>query len=161
MGQAIIISAKRIHATPQSSVAVWGGPGLNFPLYCLEPGEMRVPHPRIPAGNYPLKLRTLGQKHLDYKAHYDAATRFGPEWHQGMIEICDVPGRTAIEFHVGNFIKDTLGCSLAGLSYDRGADAEYRVISSRVAYERAYPILRDLILAGPVQIQISDIGAIA
>lgn len=156
-----LLSSKRIHSNPMSSIAVWSGPGINFPLYCLEPGVSRIPHPRIPAGIYPLRLRTIGQKHLIYKSRYDAIARFGPDWHQGMIEICDVPDRTAIEFHVGNFIKDTQGCSLTGLSYDQGADGNYRVISSRVAYERVYPIIRDLIWAGPTHVQISDIGAMA
>lgn len=152
----IEIIARRTACTLKTSVALWSGPGLPIPLYCLEPGEHRFPNPRIPAGTYPLRLRTLGSKHADYKAHYDAHARFGPGWHCGMIEICAVPARTAIEFHIGNYMQDTLGCSLAGKSYAKGPDGEYQVHDSRAAYEDAYPVIRDLILAGPTQVSIRD-----
>tara|TARA_R100000541_G_C1886266_1_gene83005 strand:+ start:646 stop:984 length:339 start_codon:yes stop_codon:yes gene_type:complete len=51
-------------------------------------------------------------------------------WH-----VKDVPGRTAILFHAGNLVEDSLGCILVGLShgYLSGAEA---VISSRKALDK-------------------------
>lgn len=145
---ALNFTATRIYQTAASSVAIWSGPKIAFPLYCLEPGEQREPHPRIPAGTYPLRLRTVGKKHADYLKHY------GSHFHKGMVEIAEVPGREFIELHVGNTIADTLGCSLPGLSYGKDEDGNYAVAESRRAYEKAYPILRDAILAGATQLII-------
>lgn len=153
--------AQRIKADAVSSIAVWRGPGIMFPLYCLEPGEKRVPHPRIPAGDFPLRLRNVGSKADDYARHYARDENFQSDWHKGMVEICDVPGRVAILFHVGNFIDVTEGCSVAGLKYGRDALGHYRTYQSRLAYEQAYPHLRDAILAGPTVLRVIDIGASA
>lgn len=146
------IAATRIKIEPLSSVALWTNPLLVFKLYCLEPGEHRFPHPAIPAGNYVLRLRTIGQKHQTYARYYDDR----PGFHQGMVEIFGVPGRTAIEFHVGNYLAESEGCSLAGTSYHMGPDGHYGVGASRLAYEKAYPIIRDLILAGPTTLALTD-----
>lgn len=154
-----IFTARRIHADPLSSVSLWTGPGLTFPLYCLEPGEGREPHPRIPEGEYPLRLRTVGSKHQDYLRHYARDENFPSDWHKGMVEIANVPQRTAVLFHVGNFIDDSLGCSLAGLKYGRDALGHYRVYNSRLAYEQAYPVLRDAILAGPALLRVAGAEA--
>ena len=154
-----IFTARRIKSNPLSSVALWSGPGITFPLYCLEPGEKREPHPIIPEGEYPLMLRTVGSKHQDCLRHYARDENFPSDWHKGMVEIANVPQRTAILFHVGNFINDTLGCSLAGLSYGKDALGHYRVYNSRLAYEKAYPVLRDAILGGPTLLRVVNGGA--
>lgn len=157
----IAFTARRIKSDAMSSIALWSGPGIIFPLYCLEPGEDRKPHPIIPEGEYPLQLRTVGSVADGYAKHYARDEHFPSDWHRGVVEICNVPHRTAILFHVGNFIDDTMGCSLPGLHYGKDALGHYRVVNSRLAYEKAYPILRDAILGGPTLLRISDIGAIA
>lgn len=151
--------AKRIASNALSSVAVWSGPGLSFPLYCLEPGDKTAKHPRVPPGTYPLILRTEGGFHQRYGAYYDTHAKFGKGWHRGMIEIDQIPGRDFVLLHVGNYIRDTLGCSLSGMTYGKGVDGNYQVSGSRSAYERAYPIIRDAILAGPTQLRIVAEGA--
>lgn len=150
--------AQRLYDTDLSSIAIWSGPKLTFPLYALEPGAKRPTHPRIPAGSYPLRLRNVGKVNEGYIRHYLTDGQFRSDWHQGMVEICDVPGREAILFHVGNFIEDTEGCSLPGLHYGKDTLGAYRVFNSRLAYEQAYPVLRDAILAGRVTLNIKDIG---
>lgn len=150
------ITATRFKIEPLSSVAIWVHPNIDFKLYTLEPGLQREPHPGIPEAEYALRLRTIGQKHAAYKARYDADPKFGPGWHHGMIEIYGVPGREAIEFHVGNTIADSEGCSLAGSYFAPGTHGRFSVGASRQAYERAYPIIRDLILAGPTRLHLTD-----
>lgn len=151
-----MFTAKRIAHDGQSSVARWVDPEGAELCFCLEPGFERLPHPGIPIGTYELRLRTVGEKHASYLKWY------GPEFHKGMIEICNVPGRTAIEFHVGNTIADTEGCSLCGekiIDPIHAASKHYEVTRSRVTYERVYPILRDAILSERAQITFIPLGA--
>lgn len=157
-----VFIVRRLAADSMSIVSRWSDP-CGAPLcYCLEPGFDRKPHPAIPVGTYPLGLRKAGSKHIAYKKHYDAQAQFGPDWHKGMVEICDVPDRVAILFHVGNTISDSAGCSLAGekfLAPPGNGSGHYEVVRSRAAYEKVYPVLRDAVLAGSVFLEIQSIGA--
>lgn len=148
--------ARRFAQDAMSSVAQWVDPAGVTLCYCLEPGAERIPHPGIPAGTYQLKLRPYGKKHEAYLKWY------GPDFHKGMIEICKVPDRVAIEFHVGNTIADTEGCSLCGDKYasppGNMKSGHYEVGGSRKTYEKVYPIIRDAILAGPTQLIIHPAG---
>lgn len=149
----MIVTAHRFARDEVSTVSIWELDGRNI-CYCLEPGA-EGEHPAIPSGKYALGLRTIGDKHAQYLKWY------GPDFHKGMIEILDVPGRTAIEFHVGNTIADTKGCSLCGSNAvdPRVSNSKHwEVARSRVTYEKVYPVLRDAILAGPVFINIIGIG---
>lgn len=148
-------TAHRFLDDGESSVADWRGPDGARLCVCLEPGALRLPFPGIPVGTYPLRLRTVGEKHQAYLNWY------GPDFHKGMIEICDVPDREAVEFHVGNTIADTKACSLCGDSYSKIPGAHYAVGRSRVTYEKVYPVLRDAILAGEVKITITKEQATA
>lgn len=71
----------------------------------------------IPAGTYRLKRR------FSAKHGYEL---FGIE---------DVPGRTDVELHIGNFLKDTLGCVLLGLgrtatAIERSTEAFHRFMDA-------------------------------
>lgn len=92
--------------------------------------------PRIPAGSYPLTLRTVGGFHSDY------AKRFS--WHIGMIWVRNVPGRSFILHHIGNKDKDTRGCTLYGQW--RGADNW--VGQSGATYARVYQRIAPMIARG-------------
>lgn len=155
-----IFTAKRIASDGLSCISQWFGPG-DVPLcFCLEPGLLREPNPIVPAGTYDLRLRTIGGKNAEYAAYY--GNKFGIGWHKGMVQLMAVPGRDFIEFHVGNTIADTLGCSLAGSDAIRppgNGSGHWEVSGSRIAYEKVYPVLRDAILAGPTQLQILQIAA--
>lgn len=157
-----MFTARRLNTDGMSIIARWFDPAGEPLCYCLEPGAQRDPNPAIPAGTYALQLRTVGEKHAEYNLYY--AAKFGIGWHRGMVEIAGVPGRDAIEFHVGNKIADTLGCSLAGeqaIAPPGNGSGHWEVGQSRAAYERVYPILRDAILAGGVQLQILASGGAA
>lgn len=151
-----VFTVRRFAQDDQSSIARWFGPGGAPLCYALEPGYKREPHPIIPSGKYELKLRTFGDKHKQYLKWY------GPDFHKGMIEIANVPGRSDILLHVGNTIADTEGCSLCGENPvdPRASNSHHwEVARSRVTYEKIYPIIRDEILSGPTGLFIIPIGA--
>jgi hypothetical protein len=113
--------------------------------------EVKVPRvTRIPEGTYNLTLRTIGSHHIRYY------TKYG-DWHKGMIELQHVPGYTDILMHIGNAAENTDGCILVGsgiASYDPSKPAT--ILSSTVAYERIYPVIRDAILREPTYIIITE-----
>jgi hypothetical protein len=59
----------------------------------------------IPEGLYPVRIRTS-----------PLITRLTKGKYTQGYEICDVPKRTFIMFHQGNFIKDSDGCVLTGMT---------------------------------------------
>lgn len=97
---------------------------------------------RIPSGQYELKFRTVGGFHSRY------LSRYGESFHEGMIHVQDVPGFDYILWHVGNDKSDTNGCLLLGDSSSENAVGEGGIGSSRNAYKRVYPIVRDAIKEG-------------
>lgn len=99
---------------------------------------------RIPAGKYPLQLRTEGSKTKRY------AERF-PDMHKGMLWLQDVPDFTYVYIHIGNRAEDTEGCILVGMR--AGEDVIY---SSRAAYEEIYPRIVEMIEKGGCTLEIED-----
>lgn len=92
------------------------------PIYTLEnPLRETSLDSRIPIGTYLCKPFS-GNKYKD------------------VYEVCDVPGRSYILFHQGNFERNTLGCILVGRGSGMLND-EPAVTSSRPALQD----LRDLI----------------
>ena len=95
---------------------------------------------RIPAGRCKVELRTEGGFHQKY------LKMFGADFHKGMLHIVDVPGFEYVLIHIGNDDDDTAGCLLVGMT--QSADDAGFIGSSKVAYEKIYPIVRDAILSG-------------
>lgn len=62
---------------------------------------------RIPKGMYNVTLRTWGGFHVKYSKRF-------PIFHEGMLQVMDVPGFTSILIHMGNTDDDTAGCLLIG-----------------------------------------------
>lgn len=90
-----------IYRSVETSRSVTGHFSTGGKLICyeLEPARttpVHEGHPCIPAGRYRV-IRTLSP-HLGYKSP----------------EVLNVPGRTAIRWHIGNGPKDVLGCSAVG-----------------------------------------------
>ncbi|MGC2448971.1 MAG: DUF5675 family protein [Candidatus Sulfotelmatobacter sp.] len=93
-----------------------------FECYYLEPARLTPYHPGHPciqAGTYRVVLTM--SPHLGYLCP----------------EVLDVPGRTAIRWHVGNFPKDVLGCCVVGTRM--GADF---VSNSKLAFDALLRKLR-------------------
>jgi hypothetical protein len=108
---------------------------------------------RIPEGRYEIKFRTQGEMHLNYSKKFPR-----PEWHKGMLELQNVPGRQFILIHIGNTPTDTQGCLLTGFGAQVNSDHNSTITESRLAYEYIYPKFRDDIIKGPTFIRVSDIN---
>lgn len=95
--------------------------------FYLEPSRttpVHVGHPCIPAGTYRV-IRTMSP-HMGYKTP----------------EVLNVPGRTAIRWHIGNKPEDVLGCCVVGteLGNQQGFIADW-VGNSKVAFEALMVVL--------------------
>ena len=65
----------------------------------------------IPAGLYQVGVRHDRKRAQDERRRYFSQG----DWHNlGVMELLDVPGFTYIQFHPGNYPRDTLGCFLPG-----------------------------------------------
>lgn len=119
----------------------------------LERGvEDATGHPRIPAGEYPLHLRGIGESHFD--GAYGAL--LGSYYH-GMIEIMQVPERTGIEIHTANRWNQLLGCIAPG-PVRRGDDGEYYIPGglSTPSFKRVYIAISHGILNGGATLLVQN-----
>lgn len=131
----MIISINRLFSTSDETIGVLS---INRKPFCFtledEYRETKVVHEtRIPAGEYRLGLRQVGNFAAKYRG------RFAP-WHTlGMVEIRGVPGFTNILFHCGNTDEDTSGCILLGDGADlNGLAPGMMITKSSSAYGRFY-----------------------
>lgn len=102
----------------------------------------------IPTGVYQLGIRKLGGMH----AHY---SRLFPNFHQGMIEILDIPNFKYVYIHIGNNFADTSGCLLVGDSFVY-EEEDYVLKKSKVAYTKLYKQLIDSVKSGEAVIVIEE-----
>lgn len=125
----------------------------------LERSEDDRDHPRIPPGDYNLKIRPFGQSHFD--DHNRA--QFG-DTYAGIIEICNVSGRTNIEIHMGNWWFQTEGCVLAGASVRLNpAKQEFEIPPGMSApgFWEAYCAIRLAIKDGGAVLRVLDVHDVA
>lgn len=99
MVTSINVEIRRLRKT---ALSVCGEMWINsvFGFYTLEPAQTNpviVGHPLIPAGQFKVQL-TLSP-HLGYITP----------------EVIDVPGRSAIRWHIGNRPQDVEGCTAVGM----------------------------------------------
>jgi hypothetical protein len=74
---------------------------------------------------------------------YPAAVRYSQRYGRH-IHVQDVPGRTLILLHAGNFISDTAGCVLAGVQFaDINRDGLLDVVQSGPAVARIMELVPD------------------
>lgn len=111
--------------------------------------EVKVPsETRIPAGIYPIKLRTIGGFDARYKRKF-------PDFHRGMLHLQDVPGFDYILIHVGNTDANTAGCILTGMGATAMQD-DMSIQSSVKAYKALYAAVVDAAAANDLVIEIID-----
>jgi hypothetical protein len=126
-----------------------------FLCYTLEDEQRDVKvwgETRIPAGTYKLGLRTEGGFHNRY------LSRYGADFHKGMIWVLDVPGFEWILWHSGNTDENTAGCLLLGNSQESNLVKKDGFIgSSRDAYKLVYPRVLAAIESGlDVEVEYID-----
>lgn len=103
---------------------------------------------RIPEGVYNIGIRDAGGFHSRY------TRRFG-HFHQGMLQIVNVPGFEYILIHCGNTDKDTAGCLLVG----EGAittPGNMMITQSVAAYKKLYADVIHAALNGNLDIGFID-----
>lgn len=104
---------------------------------------------RIPEGKYNIKIRTHGGFHEKYSKKFS--------WHEGMLEIENVPDFKDVLIHIGNSDEDTAGCLLVANSADQNITERGFIGSSTNAYERVYKtILNSLKKGEEVTIEFID-----
>ena len=81
---------------------------------------------RIPSGSYKIRVRNFGRIHEKYQKRFD--------FHQGTLELLNVPEFSDILIHIGNSHKDTEGCLLLG----KWLSTDDKLIYSTVAYSNFY-----------------------
>lgn len=160
----------RIHEGPESTVSelVYAEGGKRI-IFLLEDQARAVKVPgktRIPAGLFEFKLRTDSPK---FKKYYtDDWTK---DWFKGMPWLVDIKGdgegfeKMLFEYvylHPGLDEKDSEGCGITGLEFQRKADGNYQVKpgTSRPAFKKVcteviYPVLLDTV-PGRVFVTVSD-----
>lgn len=107
--------------------------------------DKKVKHEtRIPDGIYEVRLRSEGGFHNKYLSKY------GSDFHKGMLHIQKVPNFDYILIHVGNTDDHTSGCLLTGMS--QNADDKGFLGESGKAYKKIYPPIRDALLSGEMVI---------
>src|ERR1700693_2457231 len=114
------VEIKRKWETDKSVISeIWiNGENLFFGLEPARVNPVIPGHPCIPAGTYNVVLSM--SPHLGYITP----------------EVLNVPGRTAIRWHIANYPKDVIGCVAIGSG--RAADM---VLASKVAFDKLMGIL--------------------
>jgi len=138
----MFLTVIRYSETAESTLGVLLIDGY-FGCYLLEP----PPGKRIPGGIYTLGLLNLGRLHNKYKKDF-------PDIHQGMILIKNVPGRSGVEIHIGNWVTQTTACLLTGDKSNNNQLGPAELLDSTKAYLRIYPPIRDEILTSEVKLLI-------
>jgi hypothetical protein len=144
------LALRLITETPEATLSILTVDGTDF-CFILEDGHKDVKVPgktRIPAGLYPMGLRTKSPMAMKYDSKF-AAIR-----HSGMLHILNIPKFENVYFHIGNTVLDTAGCPLVGTGAVMSSGA-LTVTGSTVAYQELYPAVWAAILSGtPVTLAV-------
>ena len=119
-----------------------------FECYGLEDEERTTKvyaETRIPNGNYKIQLREYGGHHERYSEKFD--------FHEGMLQVMDVPKFTDILIHIGNTDEDTAGCLLVGTL----PGSKETISRSTDAYKAFYKKVLAAIKTEPVNITYTQI----
>ena len=104
---------------------------------------------RIPAGKYPVKLRSEGGMSPRYEQKF-------PDIHKGMLWLQDVPGFTYIYFHVGNRDEHTAGCILVAQDAHIWPLGSITLKNSRLAYIAFYERVIDAAWHESLTVEVID-----
>jgi hypothetical protein len=105
---------------------------------------------RIDAGKYPLGLRRVG-------GHNNRYARKFSSFHQGMLEVKNVPNFKYVLIHIGNTDDDTAGCYLVGQECNNNRLEKGRLTGSTLAYKDFYNKVIDSVVKGDCSIEYIDL----
>ncbi len=146
----MIIDQERIFSDNESSFSLVFVDGV-FECFFIEdePRDIKVPREtRIPAGVYDIRVRDYGNFHERYQDKF-------PEMHQGMLEVCAVPGFSDILIHCGNYESNTEGCLLPNTGV-YAVEGNITGQASVVAYKKLYRKVIEAALDNNLSINIID-----
>lgn len=84
------------------------------------------------------------------EGEYDYEVKYSNRWKRLVVWLLNVPNRTAIQIHVGNEIRHTLGCILVGMTGTAGsATVSPSVLQSKVALDK---LLKTIPVTGRIKI---------
>ena len=103
---------------------------------------------RIPAESYILQPYETGPMYAQYKHRW-------PAWHQGMIQLKDVPDfKFLVLFHAGN--KDDAGVGGIIVGRQVSLTGKAAILESRLAYGEFYTKIADSLYAGDCKLTVID-----
>ena len=128
----MLITVNRFASDNDSTISLISIDG-QFQCFGLEDeyrAYKKINETRIPAGKYKVGVRTIGGFHGRYGGKF-------PDFHQGMLQVMDVPGFDYLLIHIGNTDDDTAGCLLVGTGcYSQKGNMTIQ--ASTAAYKRLY-----------------------
>lgn len=147
----MLITVKRLHSNADETLSLVL---VDDDIECFgledERREIKIDgETRIPAGRYPVGLRTEGGMHPRYETNF-------PDIHKGMLWIKDVPGFEWIYFHIGNRDEHTAGCLLVAQDAHIGPLGSIELRNSRLAYIAFYERVIDAAWHGSLEVEIID-----
>ena len=144
------ILVDRIKSDDDATLSTVSIDGL-FECFGLEDeyrAEKLADETRIPSGKYKVGVRDVGGFHNRY------STKF-PDFHEGMLQVLDVPNFEYILIHIGNTDENTSGCLLVGQNGNTAG--ELTVGSSTNAYKAFYRKTIDAAKEGNLWIVYRDL----
>ena len=90
------------------------------------------------------------------EGEYSIQLTYSPRFRRIMPQIMNVPSRSGIRIHAGNFVKDTQGCPL--VAYEKGKDINGNpaIFRSRDAFNDLFKVLEDAAKGQVLAIEIKQ-----
>lgn len=115
-------------------------------------GETAIPY----SHDYKIVLEPTGTIHQSYLKKNWAKLGFPgfEKIYKGMLMVTGIKGFSRVHIHIGNSIKDTLGCPLTGTNANLSKDP-YTVSASTQAYVKLYKKVIDYLVAnGHIDLEV-------
>ena len=146
----MIITVDRIFSEADSTISLVkvDGKAVCFGLEDEYHAEKVVYETRVPAGTYPVRVRSEGGFHNCYGRKF-------ADIHRGMLHIQDVPEFEFILIHVGNTDENTAGCLLVGTGA-MAWEGDMSIQASVEAYRNLYSMVIEAAHADDLSIEILD-----